>query len=695
MPRIVTWLSITMLAGIVLTPFLVFGIYTDTTYKRALLPQYEQRAEVVAIGIERRVELGLKLFGDLYGLRDISQILENAKINSPETSFIVVTDSDGAIVAQVPKDIPDLEAKLELSQLQPETIFDRINQIVADSLYRLSGNIESEFESKSRLQQDYLITGLPLSASGTDGDVAGYVYLGTSTEPLELLRRELFINMLIVFAAAMLLGFECLLLIAGVRLLTPLSALQFLRERLQSGDLTHTARVSGYFGSSELIRQTNRFVERAASRAQSIGKTTWVAAPKSGDATREWHPSTAGLIRLPLVLFFLSEAILRPSLPMFLERLDDGDGIGIGIAMSTFLLASVFGLLVGQQLCSRMAVKSAILIGIMISAIGTLAHVLGNTWQEIALYRAVAGLGYGVVYAAAQVFIVDHSDTHRVTTGFSLFFIAVVGADIAGPAIGGIIAESLGQSLVFLVATSALALSFLTCSAVLPSEKPKANLTRPTEEKFGALRKMLSSSRFLVLSLGLAFPSKFLLNGGLFLCLPLAVTEFGNGAAVAGQMFMIYGIVVLLCSGWIARATDRWNLLAPMVCAGTTLSAGSLALPALLGSQWSLMLCVAIFAMGQAMSVPAQMSFLLRLTPHEQKMFGRATIIAQYRMMERVGSFFGPLIGAALIGLSSPKEALIYMGLTTMILSGLAATFFLIVGEQDEEDQIDALLVKS
>lgn len=95
------------------------------------------------------------------------------------------------------------------------------------------------------------------------------------------------------------------------------------------------------------------------------------------------------------------------------------------------------------------------------------------------------------------------------------------------------------------------------------------------------------------------------------------------------------------------------------------------------------------------MSVPAQMSFLLRLTPHEQKMFGRATIIAQYRMMERVGSFFGPLIGAALIGLSSPKEALIYMGLTTMILSGLAATFFLIVGEQDEEDQIDALLVKS
>ena len=131
-----------------------------------------------------------------------------------------------------------------------------------------------------------------------------------------------------------------------------------------------------------------------------------------------------------------------------------------------------------------------------------------------------------------------------------------------------------------------------------------------------------------------------------------------------------------------------------MVCAGTILSAGSLALPALLGTAWSLMLCVAIFALGQAMSVPTQMAFLLRMTQHEQRTFGRAAVIAQYRMIERVGSFFGPLIGATLISLNSPTEALFYMGLATAILSGLAATFFLMVGEQDESERIDALLVK-
>ena len=694
MMRFVTWACIPVLASIVLLPFVVLGIFTDSAYKRALLPQYEQRAEVVAIGIERRVELGLKLFGDLSGLRDVSQILDNAIKNSPETAFIVVTDSDGTIIAQVPQDIPDVHAKLTLSQPGQDRIFDRINQHVTQALHRLSASEKQETDSDILLRQDFLITDLPLSASRAEGDVVGHVYLGTSTAPLELLRRELFINMLIIFSAAMLLGFECLLLIAGVRLLTPLEALRFLREKLQARDLRYTASVSGYFGSAELIRQTNRFVKNSCAYARKIGETTGILTPAPGEMAREWQPSAAGLIRLPLVLFFLSEAILRPSLPMFLERLDDGDGIGIGIAMSTFLLASIFGLLLGQLLCSRVAVKFAILTGIVISAVGTLAHVQGETWEEIALYRAVAGLGYGVVYAAAQVFIADNSDKHRVTTGFSLFFIAVVGADIAGPAIGGIIAESLGQDLVFLIATAALVLSFVTSTAVLPSDKPKKNPGQPTGRKFAALRQMLSSPRFVVLSAGLSFPSKFLLNGGLFLCLPLAVTEFGNGAAVAGQMFMIYGIVVLVSSGWLARATDRWSLFAPMVCAGTILSAGSLALPALLGTAWSLMLCVAIFALGQAMSVPTQMAFLLRMTQHEQRTFGRAAVIAQYRMIERVGSFFGPLIGATLISLNSPTEALFYMGLATAILSGLAATFFLMVGEQDESERIDALLVK-
>ena len=146
---------------------------------------------------------------------------------------------------------------------------------------------------------------------------------------------------------------------------------------------------------------------------------------------------------------------------------------------------------------------------------------------------------------------------------------------------------------------------------------------------------------------------------------------------------------------WIARAVDRWSLVAPVVCVGTILSAFALALPALIGLPWALVLCVAVFAAGQAMSVPSQMSFLLRLTRHEQERFGTATVIGQYRFMERLGSLAGPVIGAALLVFFSPVQSLLVLGLAAVLLAGLASTCFLIVGERDEEEAIDALLVKT
>ena len=696
MTRLLAWLAASALASAILAPFMLFGVYTFGIYEQALLPQYEERAEVVASGIERRLSLGLRLFGDLAALRDVDDVLANASRNSPETAFIVVTDAAGQVIAQDPRVIPDLE---EVMAGEQEEDLPGLRAYLEDKVDAFFNSFISSDKiaraSRSYIAEDYLITRLPI---GEMEDPAGYVFLGTDTDQLTALRRDLTVNMLIVFAAAMLLGFECLLLIAGVSLLRPLTALRYLTEQLSAGDLRHTARASGPFGTAELIRQTNRFIRSAITRAGGTRAPEGLDMPESGHPTL-WRAPVAHLIRLPLILFFLAEAILRPSLPLFLQGIVPLRGgpqdFQVGLAMAAFLLASLFGIVLGARFCNRSRVKSVILMGIVISALGTLGHVLvANVWEAV-LFRGIAGLGYGIVYAAAQVYIVEHSDKTRRTTGFSLFFIAVVGADIVGPAIGGILADRLGMDAAFLMATTALALSFLTTFGILPSEKPLPKPPRPAfRERFVPTMAVLRNRRYMALIFGMAVPAKLLLNGGLFLCLPLAVASAGGGAAAAGQLFMIYGLVVLLSASWIARAIDKWQLVAPVVCIGTILSALSLALPELLDASWALILCVALFAAGQAMSVPSQMSFLLHLTPREQERFGAATVIGQYRFMERLGSLAGPLIGAALLVIVSPTQALLILGLAAMMLAGVASTYFLIVGERDEEEAIDELLVR-
>lgn len=706
MSRVLTWIGASAMAAAILAPFLLFGVYTFGIYEQALLPQYEERAEVVASGIERRLALGLRLFGSLSALRDVDDVLDNAAENSPETSFIAVVDIDGDVIAQTPRTIAHFRKLIEAPQDDARaglraTIEGRVNAF----FHRFVGIETTQRVSRSYLAGTFLITRQPI---GEGAAPAGYVYVGTDTAQLTALRRDLSLNMIIVFAAAMLLGFECLLLIAGVSLLRPLTAIRYLGDQLAAGDLRHTARASGLFGTAELIRQTNRFIRntiaRATTRATTLGTALGTAPgltlPDAGQPTL-WREPAAYLIRLPLILFFLSEAILRPSLPLFLKGIAPAQGepspdIQVGLAMSAFLLASLLGIVLGARLCNRSRVKQVILLGVAVSALGTLGHVLVTTVWQAALVRGIAGLGYGIVYAAAQVYIVEHSDRTRRTSGFSLFFIAVVGADIAGPAIGGILADRLGVDAAFVMAASALVLSFFTTLGILPSEQPLPKPPRPgVWAQLQPVGAILANRRYLALIAGMALPSKLLLNGGLFLCLPLAVVAAGGGAAAAGQLFMIYGVVVLFSAAWIARAVDRWNLVAPVVCTGTILSAFALALPALIGGPWALVLCVAVFAAGQAMSVPSQMSFLLRLTRHEQDRFGAATVIGQYRFMERLGSLAGPVIGAALLVVLSPIQSLLVLGLVAVVLSGLASTYFLIVGERDEEEAIDALLVKT
>ncbi|QPM90248.1 MFS transporter [Pseudooceanicola algae] len=698
MTRLLAWLAASVLATAILAPFLLFGVYTFGIYERALLPQYEERADVVASGIERRLSLGLRLFGELSALRDIDEILANAADNSPQTAFLVVTDAAGQVIAQDPPVVANFQQMILVTDDSGGSGLNKLIETRVERAFDLIFPAPPEAEEGwSHIYESYLISRRPI---GDAADPAGYVYLGTDTTLLDSLRRDLSLNMLIVFAAAMLLGFECLLLIAGVSLLRPLTALRFLQQQLSDGDLRHTARASGPFGTAELIRQTNRFIRNTITRAAAQGGSiTGLSLPGSGHPTL-WRAPVAHLIRLPLILFFLSEAILRPSLPLFLQGIlpvgQGGQDLQVGLAMAAFLLASLIGIVVGARFCNRARVKRVILLGVVVSALGTFGHVIVATVAEAALFRGVAGLGYGIVYAAAQVYIVEHSDRRRRTTGFSLFFIAVVGADIVGPAIGGILADRLGVDAAFYMATTALALSFMTTLGILPSEKPLPKPPRPSfRESLHPTGAILRNRRYIGLIFGMAIPAKLLLNGGLFLCLPLAVASLGGGAAAAGQLFMIYGLVVLLSASLIARAIDRWNLVAPVVCIGTIMSALALALPELVGSSWALVPCVAIFAFGQALSVPSQMSFLLHLTPSEQTRFGAATVIGQYRFMERLGSLAGPIIGAALLTILTPTQSLLCLGLVAMLLAGLASTYFLIVGECDEEEAIDALLVRT
>lgn len=687
---------------IALAPFLLFGLLSVAIFENGLLPQYETRAQIVATGVQKRLDYGQRLFGDLALLRNIDEILDEAKESSPEVAFIVVTDQGGAILAQTPDRFDGIERLIAFDA--DDARDDPLNQITEalnDGYEQIFGDkLISDPPEQSRKVGQYLISPLTI---GDEYQPAGFVFLGTDIALLDQVREDVTFDAITVYLAALLFGGECLLLLYAVSISRPRQMLKFLSRRLAYGDLRFTVIAPGIGRLPQLVRHINSFVEDTARRAIRLGGTArQFLLPEDGQPKPLNRPASA-FIRLPLYLFFLAEAILRPSLPVFLSGLpspvDAPGDVQAGVAMAAFLLGSIFGVLIASKLAERLSLKRCFVFGVLMSALGTVAHIYVLGIVEAVAARGVAGLGYGIVYATAQVFLVQHTEARQRTLGFSAFLAVVVGAEITGPAIGGILADRLGATASFAAASGAMGLAIIASSWILPRDKPDmlddttpiVSQRKPERSLTWALAR---NTRFVILITCFAIPAKLLLTGAIFLTIPIAVLSVDGVATDAGRVLMTYGLVILLTAGKLARNSDRWSAFGESVFFGTFIAAAGLTLAEVIGGLGSLYLCVALFGLGQSISIPSQLTFLLRVTKHEVGIYGAGPVMAMFRFFERIGSFVGPLVAAALLAVVTPAETLLILGAGSLLASGLGATYFLIVGEEDEEEAIGSLLLE-
>lgn len=692
-----------LLIPAVLAPFILFGVLSVAIFSSGILPEYERRAKIVAIGVQKRLEIAQQLFGPLKEQRNLSVTLLDAYLSSEEVAFIVVTAPDGTILAKAPERFEGLEQILLADHEGPvddsfDTIVSKINQFYERVFHE---KLLDDPPQDSHRAENYLITSL---AIGDVDDPAGFVKLGTDVALLDQIRWDEALDSMTVFLAALLFGAECLLLLFTVNVLRPKEMLRFLTDRLAKQDFRYivNAKVAGKIPL--LIDTIGVFIGRVArDTAQLSNRPANFLLPEKGIPEVIEYPA-ATYIRLPLFLFFLSEAILRPMLPSFLGNLQPLFEIDkhqqAGIAMAFFLFGSIFGILIALKFVERTSARTTFIIGTLVTLVGILGHLFVSTIVEAALLRAVAGVGYGIVYGAAQIYIVQHVSKARRTAGFSFFLAVVVGAEITGPAIGGILADRLGEQFVFMSSAIALVFAIIAGLAILSKSTPTMiddENPQPILQKVSlwSMAKMLArNTRFTMLMICFTVPAKLLLTGGIFLLIPIAALNAGATATDIGRIMMCYGIVILGVSGRLSYFIDYWALYGEAVAVGALLSSVGLILPSIVGGLPILYLSVALFGLGQSILIPAQASFLLRVTKSEVEQIGPAAIVGQFRLYDRIGSFVGPIIGALLLSMATPSEALLILGSTSILVCGLGCMYFLASGEANEDEAIDSLLIQ-
>ena len=355
-------------------------------------------------------------------------------------------------------------------------------------------------------------------------------------------------------------------------------------------------------------------------------------------------------IRAPVFSFILAEELTRPCLPGYVGLLasDGGDAAAplvIGLPIAIFMLIVALGQPALGRWSERVGRRQALVTGALAAALGFAGTALAQGLWDLILWRSLSALGYALVFAAGQGYVLDHAGASGRTRGFAVFVGAIMAATVCGPSIGGILADHLGQRATFAVSAALCLLSVLPMRA-LPRRQARAFAARGSTKGLLAL---LGNGRFAALTLFAAIPAKILLIGVLFYLVPLYVVELGYGQAMAGRLIMLYGVLMVLLVPVAASRGEGFARRVALITAGLGVSgAGGLVLassPELAG----LFALVALLGIGQALSISAQAALVGELCADVIARVGEDAVYGAYRMLERLGNVAGPLIAAALL----------------------------------------------
>lgn len=626
------------------------------TFERDLEPDMTQKAVLIAHSLAQQFERALSQGITFSRLRGVNDLFQNLRADNSEILFI---------------------ATLKLSPNHQEYA------AFANGTFRHGKNVS---EIGAMLPPPGEIGGsespLILSWNGAlvashpifvNGKPFGWVLVGMDANYIQEQLTGLIYDIVVVLAVSLLITFELLLLIMA-RTGSPELRLQSILHDAQKAinfpgiDPPHA--IAGMHGLKERVKLCLHGLRKrstgdgwtltkqapgAAELDESRLETALAALTATGTGEPK-HKQREVLIRvrMPLFIFFLSEELSRPFFPIYAKSLASSFAglppeVVISFPMIVFMLVVAFSQPLGGPWAERFGARRMMFIGAVIGALGLGLTAFSWNFFSLIAWRFLTAAGYGIMFVAGQSHVIAHTDKDNRAWGMAMFVGSVLGASICGPAIGGILADRIGDRGTFMFGAATAVISALLACWLLPVKK-----TTQTPGRGGALRLknislVLSNPRFVALLIGGAMPAKIILTGFLYYLSPLYLAHLGNGPSATGRIVMLYGLMMVLITPLAARLADRFRRPLIFVITGGIISA--LGTFGILFSSSTTMLIIAVLILGiaQAISITPQLSLVPVACPDECRQLGQVTVVGFFRLFERIGSALGPLIAAFLL----------------------------------------------
>ncbi len=601
---------------------LVLGILTISTVNRSIEPEVTNRTTLMGTVINQNIQRAVDAGVPLAKLVGAEQYFGNFLREFPEVAYIGV--ATGRIILEAGK--------------RQENIYGPRRSSKGVVAYPINSGDE---------QIGYIII---------DVD-KGYI-----TREFE----NVLLDLAVVALVAILLAFEVLVVMMSVSLTAPFNRLQHLITLQADGDFSSRIETSGKVTAIDLISASlsRRAETLHRAFAQAMAKLT----PGSNNErtqTLNDLKSQFGLsshrpklmvfsylndIRLPLFLFAAADALPLAFFPLFtraainpLTWLDLG--VVISLPLAGYLVAIMAGSPFARPLAERFGHRKLILMAAVPTIAAHLGLFLSTNVIEIVLFRTIAGLGYAIVTLACQDYVLDVVPKEQRTRSLGSYSGVLFAGIFSGAAMGGVLADRLGQDSVFLVSAVLVLISGLLVHSLLPGRNlSQTTADNSTDAKSHSIWAPLGGFRFSALLLGSVIPTGVLSQAFISYLVALYMHDLGASAADIGRILMVYFLMITLMAPVTARFTESRFDPTLVTVLGGILAGVALLAGTTWGTQQGVLIAVWGAGIGQGMMRGPQVSIAMSIAETDLAQLGSNAVLGSLRTFERGGSIIGLMV---------------------------------------------------
>ena len=349
----------------------------------------------------------------------------------------------------------------------------------------------------------------------------------------------------------------------------------------------------------------------------------------------------------------------------------------VGLLFALFSISDMFGNMIGGALTDFLGRKSMIIMGLIISALTSLAMGMVQQLEWFYVMGAVSGLFATAAGPAHQAMLTDILPEKKRAEGFGVMRVAANLAVAIGPAIGGFIA-SYSYLILFIADTITSLITALIVYLVVEESKPEVKEEAETigfKETFFGYRQVLNDKKFmifvLVSTVATIVYSQMYSTLSVFLRDVHGVPESGYG----WLMTLNAGMVVLFQFMITRKISDKPPML--VLALGSALYVIGFGMYGFVSAYLFFMLAMVIITIGEMVVIPVAQAYVGDAAPEDMR--GRYSGVMGFSWM--IPWMIGPLLAGLLMDNGYPN----WVWYGSAILASISVAGFLWLRKSHDE----------